>query len=98
MVTNARLLEDIEDLRLKIKKNPGFRDSCNWPTLTEWCSLCLEMRFVKFLMPDDQVDYTVKDIEVTIRDKESVVTKIESDEVKEKGQKKTPEPVIRAEK
>ena len=98
MVTNARVLEDIEDLRLKIKKDPGFRDSCSWPTLTEWCSLCLEMRFVKFVMPDDQVDNTVKDIEVIVRDKESEVTDIENEEVKEDGQKKSPKLVIRAEK
>ena len=93
MVTNARVLEDIEDLRLKIQKDPEFRDSCSWPTLTEWCYLCLEMRFVRYVMPDDQVDYTVKDIEVTVRDKERIVTEMESDEVKEKGPKKTPEPV-----
>ena len=27
MVTNDRVLEDIEDLRLKVKKDPGFRES-----------------------------------------------------------------------
>ena len=76
MVTNARVLEDIEDLRLKIQKDPGFRESSSWPTLTEWCSMCLEMRFVKFVLPDDQEDNIVKDLE------EIVVMENENEEVK----------------
>ena len=85
MVTNARVLEDIEDLRLKIQKDPGFRESSSWPTLTEWCSMCLEMRFVKFVLPDNQEDNIVKDLE------EIVVMENENEEVKGKTEKKTRE-------
>ena len=61
MVTNARVLEDIEDLRLMVKKDPGFRESSSWPTLTEWCSSCVEMRYVKFVMPEEHKVETVKE-------------------------------------
>ena len=49
MVTNARVLEDIKDLRLKVKKDPGFREFSSWPSLTEWCSSCVEMRYVDLI-------------------------------------------------
>ena len=92
MVTNARVLEDIEDLRFKIRKDPGFRDSSSWPTLTEWCSSCVEMRFVKFIMSDDQEVEIAKDCDVTVKEEEVAMK-----EVKDKEKAKE-EPVDYAEK
>ena len=51
MVTNARVMEDVEDLRVNMRKDAGLKDSSSWPNLTEWCSSCLAMRSVKFVIP-----------------------------------------------
>ena len=93
MVTNARVLEDIEDLRLMVKKDPGFRESSSWPSLTEWCSSCVQMRYVKFVMPEEPAVEIVKECD-EIMDRGEVLVK----EVKEKEQKTgEKEPVDEAE-
>ena len=70
MVTNARVLEDVEDLRDNMRKDAGFKDSSSWPTLTEWCSSCLAMRSVKFIMPVEQEEVILEEAEVTVSDGE----------------------------
>ena len=94
MVTNARVVEDIEDLRLKVKQDPGFRESSSWPSLTEWCSSCVQMRYVKFVMPEEPVVEIVKGCDEILVKEEAVIVK----EVKEKKDKASEEePVDEAE-
>ena len=93
MVTNARVLEDIEDLRLKVSKDQGFRESTSWPTLTEWCSSCIEMRVVKFTMPDDNMVEKVKASYKKVNVDKGIVK-----DVKEKKEQVEEKPVNESEK
>ena len=79
MVTNARVLEDVEDLRVNMRKDAGFKDSSSWPNLTEWCSSCLAMRSVKFVIPVEQEEVIVKEAEVTVNDGEQEMEKVDTE-------------------
>ena len=39
--------EELQELRLQLKKDPEFENSTDWPMVVEWCSSCGETREVK---------------------------------------------------
>ena len=45
--------EEIQQLRLKLKKDPSFEESSDWPHLVEWCSSCKSTRMVRLVLPGE---------------------------------------------
>ena len=46
--------EEIQRLRLSLKKDPKFETSSNWPSLVEWCSTCTLTRLVRLELPEEE--------------------------------------------
>ena len=53
MASNAMFSspEEIQRLRLLVKKDPSLETSSSWPLLVEWCSSCTSTRAVKLVLP-----------------------------------------------
>ena len=47
--------EEIQELRLLLKKDPGFENSADWPMVVEWCSSCAITRVVKLVLSEEEI-------------------------------------------
>ena len=45
--------EELQELRLQLKKDPEFENSTDWPMVVEWCSSCGDTREVKLDLPEE---------------------------------------------
>ena len=45
--------EEIQELRLVLKKDPDFENSNDLPMAVEWCSSCADTREVKLVLPEE---------------------------------------------
>ena len=45
--------EEIQRLRLMLKKDPSFGESSDWPHMVEWCSSCTSTRMVRLVLPGE---------------------------------------------
>ena len=45
--------EELQRLRLLLKKDPDFEKSTDWPMVVEWCSSCAITRVVKLILPEE---------------------------------------------
>ena len=45
--------EEIQRLRLMLKKDPSFEESTDWPHMVEWCSSCTSTRMVRLVLPGE---------------------------------------------
>ena len=45
--------EELQELRLLLKKDPNFENSADWPMVVEWCSSCPISRVVKLVLPEE---------------------------------------------
>ena len=64
--------EEIQRLRLLLKKDPSLETSSSWPYLVEWCATCTSTRAVKLKLPVEERE--------PVEEKEPVVdTKIEEE-------------------
>ena len=64
MASNAMFSspEEIQRLRLLLKKDPSLETSSSWPHLVEWCSLCTSTRAVKLVLPMEEKE-VVEEVE-----------------------------------
>ena len=46
--------EELQRLRLLLKKDPNFEKSTDWPMVVEWCSSCADSREVKLVLPEEE--------------------------------------------
>ena len=70
--------EEIQRLRLSLKKDPEFETSSNWPSLVEWCSTCTSTRLVRLELPEEE-----KEVLEPVTDKEEeieAVCKVEEED------------------
>ena len=71
--------EEIQRLRLSLKKDPEFETSSNWPSLVEWCSTCTSTRLVRLELPEEE-----KEVLEPVTDKEEeieAVCKVEEEDL-----------------
>ena len=47
-------MEELQRLRLLLKKDPNFEKSTDWPMVVEWCSSCADSREVKLVLPEEE--------------------------------------------
>ena len=60
--------EEIQHLRLLVKKDPAFETSSSWPNLVVWCSTCTSTRTVRLVLPQDEVESPEEEEEITVAD------------------------------
>ena len=46
--------EELQELRLRLKKDPDSENSTDWPMVVEWCSSCADTRAVKLVLPEEE--------------------------------------------
>ena len=46
--------EELQELRLRLMKEPDFENSTDWPMVVEWCSSCADTRAVKLVLPEEE--------------------------------------------
>ena len=63
--------EEIQRLRLSLKKDPEFETSSNWPSLVEWCSTCTSTRLVRLELPEEK-----KEVLEPVADKEEEIVAV----------------------
>ena len=51
--------EEIQRLRLLLKKDPSLETSSSWPYLVEWCATCTSTRAVKLKLPVEEKEPVV---------------------------------------
>ena len=63
LASNAMLNspEEVQRLRLLLRKDPAFETSSSWPHLVEWCSTCTTTRTVKLVLPPEEIKPVVKE-------------------------------------
>ena len=69
--------EEIQELRLVLKKDPDFENSTDWPMVVEWCSSCAITRVVKLVLSEEEIKVLEPALEV-----ERSTTDIKMDEKK----------------
>ena len=52
--------EEIQRLRLLLKKDPSLETSSSWPHLVEWCATCTSTRAVKLQLPVEEKEPVVE--------------------------------------
>ena len=57
--------EEIQRLRLLLKKDPNFATSSSWPSLVEWCSTCTSTRMVRLVLPKEENEEPEEEKKVT---------------------------------
>ena len=57
--------EEIQRLRLLLKKDPNFATSSSWPSLVEWCSTCTSTRMVRLVLPKEENEEPEEEKNVT---------------------------------
>ena len=70
--------EEIQRLRLSLKKDPKFETSSNWPSLVEWGSTCTSIRLVRLELLEEE-----KEVLVPVPDKEGEILAVCKVEEKE---------------
>ena len=62
LASNAMLNspEEVQRLRLLLRKDPDFETSSSWPHLVEWCSTCTTTRTVRLVLPPEESKPVVK--------------------------------------
>ena len=65
MASNAMLKspEEVQRLRLLLRKDPDFETSSTWPHLVEWCSTCTTTRTVRLTLPPEESKPFVKEVD-----------------------------------
>ena len=56
--------EEIQELRLVLKKDPDFENSTDWPMVVEWCSSCAITRVVKLVLSEEEIKVLEPALEV----------------------------------
>ena len=57
--------EEIQSLRLLLRKDPNFATSSSWPSLVEWCSTCTSTRMVRLVLPKEENEEPEEEKNVT---------------------------------
>ena len=60
--------EEIQHLRLLMKKDLAFETTSSWPNLVEWCSRFTSTRTVKLVLPQEEVELPEEEEEMTMTD------------------------------